>query len=53
MEKIPFVFMPTQKAYDSYYFAKNVDLSMYSLLAACGGDGTHHEVANGMIQRTD
>jgi diacylglycerol kinase family enzyme len=53
LEKISFEFRPTKKQFDPYYFAKEIDLSQYSLLVAAGGDGTHHEVVNGMLARAD
>ena len=45
--------MPTQKAFDTFEFAHNIDLSKYSAILACGGDGTYYEVANGMLARSD
>jgi len=45
--------MPTKKALDTFYYANEVDLDNYSLLVAAGGDGTYHEVANGMLARKD
>ena len=32
---------------------KGIDLSQYSALVAVGGDGTLHEVINGMLMRSD
>ena len=32
---------------------KEIDLSSYSALIAVGGDGTLHEVINGMMMRKD
>jgi diacylglycerol kinase (ATP) len=52
-EKIPFELKPTQKAYDTYHFARDCDISKYSLLVAAGGDGSYHEVVNGMLHRPD
>lgn len=53
LEKIPFELMPTKKIRDTYHYAKDVDLTKYSLLVAAGGDGSYHEVVNGMLARTD
>lgn len=53
LEKIPFEFKPTKKRHDTYFFAKEADFSKYSLLAAAGGDGSYHEVVNGMLARPD
>ena len=38
---------------DTYNFAKDIDLNKYSVLVCCGGDGSCHEVVNGMVNRTD
>jgi diacylglycerol kinase family enzyme len=53
LEKIPYELLPTQKRHDTYFFAKEIDLSKYSLLVAAGGDGSYHEVVNGMLARPD
>lgn len=52
-EKILYELMPTKKAQDTYFFAKNADLSKFCMLVASGGDGSHHEVVNGMLARDD
>lgn len=33
--------------------AKEIDFSEHSAVVAVGGDGTLHEVINGVLQRTD
>lgn len=38
---------------DTYNFARNLDLRNYSAICSCGGDGTHHEIVNGMLNRED
>lgn len=51
--KIPFEMMPTQKALDPLNFARTVDFGKYCMMVAAGGDGTVHEVVNGMLMRED
>lgn len=45
--------MPTQQYLDTYNFARTMDLSKYSVLCCCGGDGSYHETVNGMLDRED
>lgn len=52
-ESVPFVLLPTKKSGDTYNFAKDANFDNYSLLVAAGGDGTYHEVVNGMLARKD
>jgi len=52
-ENISFELIPTGKALDTFFFARDLDLDKYSLLVAAGGDGTYHEVVNGMLARDD
>ena len=37
----------------TWELAQTIDLSKYSALIAVGGDGTYHEVVNGMLHRAD
>lgn len=52
-EGVPFEMIPTQQFMDTYNFAKDLDLTKYSVLCCCGGDGTYHETVNGMLNRDD
>lgn len=52
-EGISFELMPTQQYLDTYNFARTMDLSKYSVLCCCGGDGSYHETVNGMLDRED
>ena len=45
--------LATQKAFDSFTFAHDLDFDNYSGLVAVGGDGTMNEVVNGMLARPD
>ncbi len=45
--------MPTKKAFDSWIFALNLEIDNYSAIVAVGGDGTYHEVVNGVLFRED
>jgi len=53
LECIPFELLATRKKNDTYFYAKNADFSKYSMLVSVGGDGSYHEVVNGMLARTD
>jgi diacylglycerol kinase family enzyme len=50
-EKIDFKFLPTLKAGDTYEFARDLPINEYSIIVAAGGDGSYHEVINGMLAR--
>lgn len=52
-DKIPFEVMPTKKRYDTFNYAKDADFAKYSMIVAAGGDGSFHEVVNGMLSRPD
>ena len=52
-ENIPFEFLNTEKAFDTFRYARDLDMDKYSVLAAAGGDGSYHEVINGMLARED
>lgn len=52
-EKINFELRPTMKAGDTYAFAKDLPIHEYSAIVAAGGDGSYHEVINGMLARPD
>ena len=52
--KIPFELIKTTKAGDTYSMPRDdIDLDKYSMLVGYGGDGTYHEVINGMLARKD
>jgi len=52
-EKIAFKFLPTKKMYDTYEYARDLPMDEYSIIVAAGGDGSYHEVINGMLARED
>ncbi len=37
----------------TWELAENLDIDNYSAIVAVGGDGTYHEVVNGMLHRAD
>jgi diacylglycerol kinase (ATP) len=52
-EGIPYELLATEKFFDTFEYARGIDLAKYSILVACGGDGSVHEVTNGMMARKD
>lgn len=45
--------MQTQQYLDTFRYARDVDLSNHAVLAVVGGDGSYHEIVNGMLSRPD
>ena len=50
---IRFFFYEIRCERDAYQKAKTIHLEEFSALAAVGGDGTVHEIINGMLRRED
>ena len=42
-----------QKFFDTFEYARDIDLAKYSIFIACGGDESVHDVTNGMMARKD
>lgn len=53
MENIEYEFLETEKYFDTFMYAKDLDIDKYSVLVVVGGDGSYHEVINGMLARED
>ena len=53
LEGIPYEFLLSTRLFMTWELAQNLDMDKYSALLAVGGDGTFHEVVNGMLHRSD
>lgn len=51
--KIAYVMYHTKGYLDAFKYIKDLDLQAFSAVIAVGGDGTIHEVVNGMMFRAD
>lgn len=52
-QNIEHEYLITKQKSDTINFAKNLDIDNYSAIVAVGGDGTLHEVVNGLMRRSD
>ncbi len=50
---IQYEFLETQKVFDTYRIPNELDIDRYSAILSVGGDGSFHEVINGMLGRSD
>ena len=52
-ERVPFEFFETKKYQDGIRIAETIDIDQYEALVAVGGDGSLHEIINGLKRRQD
>ena len=50
---VPFEILLSLRAFMTWELAHDLEMDRYSALVAVGGDGTYHEVVNGMMHRKD
>lgn len=50
---VPFEFLLSTKKFMTWELAETLEVDKYSALVGVGGDGTYHEVVNGMLHRKD
>lgn len=43
----------SQRVFHTYELANTIDLDKYCMIVSVGGDGTFHEINNGMLHRSD
>lgn len=51
--KILHEFLPSQRYFHTFELAQQLNIDDYSAIVAVGGDGSLHEVVNGMLHRPD
>ena len=51
--KIPFTFFTTERSMHAFEIAQDLDLDSFDAIVCVGGDGTIHEMANGLLMRKD
>lgn len=52
-ENVPYELMVSTKYFMTWELAETLEIDKYSAIVAVGGDGTFHEVTNGMLSRKD